>query len=81
MSEEAPVRLGTATFLVSVRSSNLLVETGQLALSELLMDEREPFLLQAATEIMLDSQFLPSGMASPAVWGVCTHEHSDTAQV
>lgn len=47
MSEEALVHLGLRTFLVSIRSSSPLVETGQPALSELLPDERKQFLLQA----------------------------------
>jgi len=55
MSEEALVHLGLRTFLVSIRSSSPLVETGQPALSELLPDERKQFLLQAATKIMRDS--------------------------
>ena len=54
-SEEALMHLGIATILVSIRSSSLLVETGQCAPSELLPDERKLFLLQAATEIMHDS--------------------------
>lgn len=49
------MHLGIATILVSIRSSSLLVETGQCAPSELLPDERKLFLLQAATEIMHDS--------------------------
>lgn len=55
MSEEALVHFGIATFLVSTRSSSLLADTNQLALSEPLPDERKPFLLEAATKIMHDS--------------------------
>lgn len=47
MYEEPLVLLGIGTFLVSIRSCSLLVETGQPAFSELLPDERKPFLLEA----------------------------------
>lgn len=54
-SEEVAMHLGIATILVSIRSSSLLVETGQRVPSELLPAERKLLLLRAAIKMIHDS--------------------------